>query len=93
MGKLKHSDDSSSNSANHFWVMTIDVNFKDIEFWDAINCKHYSLCDRIEFPDIMKTFMKGEIDSLQQIHDLIKKRTAKNKLVGNNMDSTKNLYF
>ena len=37
--------------------------------------------------------MKGEIDSLQQIHDLIKKRTAKNKLVGNNMDSIKNLYF
>lgn len=86
MGRLKFSGESSSN-ANHFWVMTLDPKFKDIDFWEPMNNKHYKLCNRIEFPDIMRKYMKGEIDTTQMILDLIKKRTAKDKVAKNNNDS------
>ena len=92
MGKLKHHGESAS-SANHFWVMTLDPRFKDVDFWEPMNNKHYKLCGRIEFSDIMRKYMKGECDTLQMILDLIKKRTAKEKVVVAKQDSTYYVYI
>lgn len=86
MGRLKYSGESANN-ANHFWVMTLTPNFKDVDFWDPMNSKHYTMCDRVEFPDIMRTYMKGEFDNSQSILDMIKKRTAKDKVAGNKIES------
>ena len=82
MGRLKHSGDSSS-SANHFWVMTLDPKFRDVDFWEPMNNKHYRLCNRIEYNDIMRKYMKGELESQQQISDAIKKRNTKDKGAAN----------
>jgi|LauGreDrversion4_2_1035121.scaffolds.fasta_scaffold249345_2 hypothetical protein len=80
MGRLKYSGESASN-ANHFWIMTLDPKFKDVDFWEPMNNKHYKLCDRIEFPEIMRKYMKGELDTLFSIQDAIRKRTAKEKVL------------
>lgn len=79
MGKLKHSGDTLG-SENHLWVMTFDPKLKDIEFWEPMTNRSYKLCDRIEFPDILKKYMKGEVNTLQEIQDLIKQKTAKEKV-------------
>lgn len=80
MGRLKYSGESSAN-ANHFWIMTIDPRFKDVDFWEPMNNKHYKLCNRFEFPDIMRKYMKGELETLHAIQDVIKKRLAKEKVL------------
>ena len=61
--------------------MTLDPKFKDVDFWEPMNNKHYKLCDRIEFPEIMRKYMKGELDTLFSIQDAIRKRTAKEKVL------------
>ena len=74
MGTLK-----TPGFPKHMWIMTIDINFEDISFWEPTNKKMYKLKKRIEYPIILEKYFKNKYTKEQQILNDIKYMSKKGK--------------
>ena len=57
--------------------MTIDLNFKDVHFWEPMSNKKYTLKDRVEHHDILRKYFKGQLEKEEDIQREIKKKRPK----------------
>jgi hypothetical protein len=79
-GTLKGENQNSVNNLQ-FWVMSFDEkNFTDIYFWEPMGGKKYTLKNRVQYPDLLKKYFKGEFKIEEDVFkELKKKRKKKNE--------------
>jgi len=60
------------------WVMSFDEKtFKNIYFWEPMSGRKYTLKNRVQYPDLLKKYFKGEWDIEQDIQLELKKKRKK----------------
>ena len=57
--------------------MSFENNFEDIFFWEPMTNKKYVLKNRVQYPDILKKYLKGYYDKEERIQVDLKQKKKK----------------
>ncbi len=57
--------------------MSFENNFEDIFFWEPMTNKKYVLKNRVQYPDILKKYLKGHYDKEERVQVDLKQKKKK----------------